>query len=144
MHKKTPQTRILPTGSIDESKLILVIIAAREMGKWVFVRHRDRHTWEMPAGHIEVGENAEEAAGRELREETGTRNATLEHLCDYQVTVKGKTESGRLYGAEVLERGTLLEHEIGEVRLASSLPSSLTYPEVQSILFEHAKELLRS
>jgi len=141
---QTAHTRILPTESIDESKLIYVVIAAREMGKWIFVRHRDRSTWEMPAGHIEKGESAKEAAIRELQEETGARNATLQALCDYQVTVKGKTGSGRLYGAEILDRTSILEHEIVEVRLSSGLPSSLTYPEVQSMLFEHAKELLRS
>lgn len=141
---QAPLTRILPIESIDESKLIYVVIAAREMGKWVFVRHRDRSTWEMPAGHIEKGESAKDTASRELQEETGAGNATLQSLCDYQVTVNGKTESGRLYGAEILDRASILEHEIGEVRLSSGLPSSLTYPEVQSMLFEHAKELLRS
>lgn len=137
-------TQILPPASIEESKLIYVVIAAIEKGKWVFVRHRDRSTWEMPAGHIEAGENADQAAERELQEETGATKSSLEHLCDYQVTVNEKTESGRLYVAEIHERESLLEYEIGEVRLASDLPSSLTYPKVQTVLFEHAKELLRS
>jgi 8-oxo-dGTP diphosphatase len=140
----TPLTRILPPASIEESKLFYVVIAAREKGKWVFVRHRDRSTWEMPAGHIEAGENADQAAEREMREETGATKFSLEYLCDYQVTVNEKTESGRLYVAEIHERESLLEYEIGEVRLASDLPSSLTYPKVQTVLFEHAKELLRS
>ncbi len=138
------QTLILPPNSIEESILLYVVIAAREKGMWIFVRHRDRTTWEMPAGHIEKGESAGQAALRELIEETGAVAPTLRHLCDYQVTAEGKTESGRLYSAVFRERNALLEHEIEEVRLASGLPSSLTYPEVQSVLFEHAKELLRS
>ena len=52
-------TRILPPGSIDESRLTYVVIAAREKEMWVFVRHRDRSTWEMPAGHIEKNESAD-------------------------------------------------------------------------------------
>jgi 8-oxo-dGTP diphosphatase len=138
------KTLILPPNSIEESILRYVVIAARERGLWVFVRHRDRTTWEMPAGHIEKGESADQAALRELIEETGAVAPTLRHLCDYQVTAEGKTGSGRLYSAVIRDRSTLLEHEIEEVWLASGLPDSLTYPEVQGMLFEHAKELLRS
>lgn len=137
-------TQILPPTSVDESKLTYVVIAARENGLWVFVRHKERLSWEMPAGHIEAGETAVEAAGRELQEETGAIKSSLKHLCDYQVTIEGTTEAGRLYGAEILIRESFLEYEIAEVRLSAGLPSSLTYPEVQSMLFEHAKELLRS
>lgn len=138
------QTRILDPESIDESNLTYVVLAAREDGKWVFVRHRDRSTWEMPAGHIEKDEPAHQAAHRELFEETGTVRSTLKHLCDYQVLSRGKTESGRLYSAEIHERKSELEHEIVELMLSTSLPSALTYPEVQSQLFQHAEALLRS
>ncbi|MFO7668481.1 MAG: NUDIX domain-containing protein [Bacteroidales bacterium] len=138
------QTLILPRNSIDESILRYVVIAARENDMWVFVRHRDRTTWEMPAGHIEKSESSGQAALRELIEETGAVAPTLKYICDYQVTAEGKTESGRLYNAFIHNRKTILEHEIAEVRLASDLPASLTYPEVQRVLFEHAKALLRS
>jgi len=129
---------------MDESSLTYVVIAAREKGKWVFVRHRERSSWEMPAGHIEKGESADQAAQRELNEETGAVNSSLNYLCDYKVNVAGKSESGRLYGAVIHKRKLTLEHEIVELRLDTDLPSPLTYPEVQSVLFQHAKELLRS
>ena len=138
------RTRILPAHSLDESELTYVVIAAREKGEWVFVRHGERSSWEMPAGHIEKGESADQAALRELREETGAMNSSLNYLCDYLVSVAGKSESGRLYGADILERKLTLEHEIVELRLGTELPSLLTYPEVQTVLFQHAKELLRS
>ncbi len=137
-------TQILPAYSINESKLTYVVIAAREREMWVFVRHRDRSTWEMPAGHIEMGESADQAAIRELSEETSAVNSTLNYLCDYQVSIEGKSEWGRLYSAEILNRSSILEHEIVELRLAPDLPDSLTYPEVQTVLFKQAKELLRS
>jgi 8-oxo-dGTP diphosphatase len=135
---------ILAPGSVEKSKLKYVVLAAREKGLWVFVRHRERISWEMPAGHIEKGESAEEAAFRELSEETGALDASLKHLCDYRVSVGGKTEAGRLYSAEIHSRKSTLEHEIEELQLADELPASLTYPEVQTLLFRHAKELLRS
>lgn len=137
-------TQILPAYSINESQLTYVVIAARESEMWVFVRHRDRSTWEMPAGHIEKGESADQAAIRELSEETSAISSILNYLCDYQVSIEGKSEWGRLYSAVILNRSSLLEHEIVELQLAPDLPASLTYPEVQTALFKHAKRLLRS
>ncbi len=137
-------TRILPPDSIEEDQLTYVVIAAREKEKWIFVRHQERSTWEMPAGHIEKGETADQAAKRELFEETGTVRSTLSYLCDYQVSVDGKTESGRLYFANILDRNAKLEYEIDELLFVSDLPASLTYPEVQGLLFQHANKLLRS
>jgi 8-oxo-dGTP diphosphatase len=140
----TVTTRILPPESVSEEKLTYVVIGARQEGLWIFVKHRQRMTWEMPAGHIEAGETPGQAALRELYEETGTIQSSLEYLCDYQVTVGSKTEYGRLYRAEVLEREAFLEHEIGEIQMGEVLPGKLTYPEVQTLLFEQVKQQLRS
>ncbi|MCL1983978.1 MAG: NUDIX domain-containing protein [Methanomassiliicoccaceae archaeon] len=40
-------------------------------GRFLMVYNPARKGWEMPGGHIENGENAEEAAGREFLEESG-------------------------------------------------------------------------
>lgn len=58
-------------NEISDDKLQIAVIAARYQGKWIFCRHKQRVTWEMPGGHKEQGETIEEAAKRELREETG-------------------------------------------------------------------------
>jgi 8-oxo-dGTP diphosphatase len=135
---------LLTPESIPETELTYVVIGARYRQQWVFVRHRERLTWEMPAGHIEEGETAFQAAIRELREETGTLRSSLRIICDYEVWVAQRRECGRLYAAEILEMEEGLDHEIAEVRLAHSLPSDLTYPEVQKVLFEQAQQELRS
>jgi len=124
--------------SIEAQKLNYVVMGARYQDKWIFVRHRQRTTWEMVSGHIEAGETADDAAVRELSEEAGVVNSSLKALCDYEVEVKGKKEYGRFYGVEVSELDPRLEHEIEELVLADSLPDALTYPEVHALLFQRA------
>ena len=133
-------TELLTPGSVDERRLTYVVIGARYRGRWLFVRHRERFTWEMPAGHIESGETAEDAAERELQEETGAMVYMLVHLCDYSVTTGRKTEYGRLYAADVEELEESLEFETEEVQLTDGLPSPLTYREVQTVLFNRAAD----
>jgi 8-oxo-dGTP diphosphatase len=131
----TPVTRFLPAGSVDDSELTYVVMGARYRGEWIFVRHRDRQSWELPAGHIEAGEQPDRAAVRELYEEAGVVESSMKVISDYQVTDGTSRGYGRLYYAEVLKIEALGDHEIGEIRFGTELPSLLTYPEVQTRLF---------
>lgn len=133
--------KLLVPSAISEPQLKYVVMGARYRDKWVFVRHRNRSTWEMPAGHIESGESADRAAVRELYEEAGVSDSTLEHVCDYSVQVGRKIEYGRCYAARInaLDAGDL-EHEIEKVDFFNHLPDQLTYPEVQTILFEKLRD----
>ena len=58
-----PVTRLLAPGSLEDSELTYVVMGARYRGQWIFVKHRERETWELPAGHIEPGESPDRAAG---------------------------------------------------------------------------------
>jgi 8-oxo-dGTP diphosphatase len=129
----------IPPGDVPESHLTYVVMGARYQGEWIFVRHKERVSWEMPAGHIEPGESADQAADRELYEEAGVVRSSREHICDYRVKVNDITEYGRLYGVEVEDLQPGLDHEIEELIFAHTLPMTLTYPEVQTLLFEKAK-----
>jgi len=131
----TPVTKLLPAGSLDDAELTYVVMGARYGEKWIFVRHRERKSWELPAGHIEPGEGPDRAAVRELYEEAGVVNSSLRIVSDYRVTDGGKSAYGRLYCADVKELEPLPEHEIEEIKLSDELPSHLTYPEVQTLLF---------
>ena len=55
----------------DSNKPSIVVIYAKYKGKIVMCRHEKRETWEIPGGHIEENETPEEAARREIYEETG-------------------------------------------------------------------------
>ena len=131
----SPITRVLPPGSVADPDLSYVILGARYRDKWIFVRHRERLSWELPAGHIEAGEDPDRAAERELYEETGALDANLTVISDYLVIDGNRKAFGRLYLAEVKKLGELPEHEIAEIRFSNQLPQQLTYPEVQAVLF---------
>ena len=51
-----------------DEQLRFAVILSRFEGKWVFCKHRDRDTLEVPGGRREPGEAILETARRELRE----------------------------------------------------------------------------
>ena len=49
---------------ISDELLIIAMIVAKYKGKRVYVRHKDRTTYEIPGGHREPNETIEECAKR--------------------------------------------------------------------------------
>jgi 8-oxo-dGTP diphosphatase len=128
---------------IPDNELTYVVVCSMTTeGKWVFVRHKERNTLEMPAGHIEKGESAIKAAHRELWEETGAIKYRITPINDYTITLKENTNSGRLYLSVIDEFGNLPEYEIAEIVLRRSLPKNLTYSEIQGYMFRIIKNYL--
>ncbi|MDP4091479.1 MAG: NUDIX domain-containing protein [Bacillota bacterium] len=128
---------------IEDSRLGFAVISAKYNGKWIFVRHKERETWEIPGGHRDDMEDIEETASRELFEETGSRDFKLHPICIYSVDRDGVESFGQLFYAEVASLGELPDSEIGEVRLFSNIPEDLTYPLIQPFLFERTLAFLR-
>ena len=50
--------------SIANDRLKFAVIAARYQGKWIFCRHKQRDTYEIPGGHREPGEDINDTARR--------------------------------------------------------------------------------
>ena len=60
--------------------------------------------WEIPAGHIEVGEDPESCARRELEEETGFRAGKVDRLFEAYLSPGSSTELMQFYLATRLEK----------------------------------------
>jgi 8-oxo-dGTP diphosphatase len=130
------EVKIYDPSFEPDSAITYSIISARYKGRWMFVRHQDHSTWEIPGGHIEMGESSDDAARRELMEETGALRFDIDCVATYSVTKNGVTGYGRLYVAEVFEMGPVPDNEeIAEVILLDNLPGILTYPDIQPTLF---------
>ena len=126
-------------------KFIYSVVTARYNDKWVFVRHHERSTFEIPGGHIENDETPFEAAKRELMEETGALKFTLDCVATYSVTIDSETRYGKLYFAEIFEIGDIPDvSEIEEITFLNNLPDPVTYPEIQPHLFKKVMDYIKN
>jgi 8-oxo-dGTP diphosphatase len=123
-------------GSVNDKELKFAVISAFYEGKWLFVKHKERNSWEIPGGHRELGEIIDETAKRELFEETGCIEVDLTPICDYSMDDYNNKIFGRLYFGRIMEFGQLPISEIDEVKLFDNLPNNLTYLKIQPLLFE--------
>ena len=127
---------------VEDSLLRFAVIAAHSGDNWVFCRHRLRQTWELPGGHREPGEAIDDAARRELYEETGAREYRLYPISAYAAGDEAGESFGMLYFAEISAFGPLPEMEIAEVVLGKAVPGEWTYADIQPFLLKRMEEWL--
>ncbi len=123
-------------GQVELSRVICV---ARYNNKWVFCKHKQRDTWEIPGGHVEQGEDWQTAAKRELFEETGTTQATFTPVGLYAIS-----KYGLVCFAEIQSLGELPESEIEKIGFFDSLPDNLTYPDSHTIMWDMVQNYLNN
>ena len=130
---------------VDDSLLQFAVIISKTEGKWVFCKHRERETYEVPGGHREPDESIVDTAKRELHEETGAVEFTIEPVCVYSVTGKNRVNDtgqemfGMLFYAEITKFENELHSEMEKVFTSDVLPTEWTYPLIQPKLIEEAK-----
>jgi 8-oxo-dGTP diphosphatase len=106
----------------------------------VAVVHRPKYDdWSLPKGKLDPGESFEQAALREVEEETGIRARLLEPLEEVRYEDnKGRPKLVRYWAMEVAEDlGFSADDEVDELRW-------LEPPEALELLsYEHDRELVR-
>lgn len=130
---------------VDDRLLRFAVIISKTNGKWVFCKHKERDTYEVPGGHREAGESIFETAKRELKEETGAIDFDIKPICTY--SVKGKTRVneniddetyGMLYIADIHSFGEI-HSEMEKIVVVDNLVENWTYPLIQPKLIEEAQ-----
>ena len=123
---------------VDDKLLKFAVILSRTQGKWVFCKHRERTTYEIPGGHREPGETIRETAERELREETGAVEFDMEQVGVYSVKTEESETFGMLFVADIFSFEDI-HSEIESILITEDLVEQWTYPLIQPKLLEEAR-----
>ncbi|MCH1625418.1 RNA deprotection pyrophosphohydrolase [Fredinandcohnia quinoae] len=119
-----------------------VWVLCKLQNQWLLTNHRERGL-EFPGGKVEDGETPEEAAIREVSEETGGKIKNLQYIGQYKVFGKGKTIVKNIYYAvidELLPQSTYYETK-GPV-LLTTIPL-VTIPKDRKYSFIMKDDVLR-
>lgn len=123
--------------------LRFAVIVSKFQDKWIFCKHRERDTYELPGGHREENENILDTAKRELHEETGATVFSIQKVCVYSVIGmdNGSDEEtfGMLYYADIKELDKELHSEIEKIILLDGPPTELTYPLIHPLLIKECQ-----
>ncbi len=131
---------------VADELLKFAVIISKTNGKWVFCKHKERDTYEVPGGHREGNETILETAKRELKEETGAFDFSVSPICVYSVTGKNKVNEtgeetyGMLCFADIKSFENELHSEMEKVLITDTLVENWTYPLIQPKLIEEAKQ----
>ena len=140
-------TKVRFYDHVDDQKLKFAVIITKSNGQWVFCKHKERNTLEVPGGHREPGEDILTTAKRELYEETGAVDFSIEPICVYSVTASwnydGQETFGMLFYADVKTFEKDLHSEIERIVIQDKLPTAWTYPDIQPYLIEEVQKRMK-
>lgn len=118
-----------------------VLVVCRFYEQWLLTKHKTRG-WEFPGGKKEEGETLEEAAIREVEEETGASLKFLHFIGEYEVTNAKETFVKRVYYADVesLEEKSQFFETDGPVLIGGDLLSLRTQDQYSFIMKDSVME----
>jgi 2,3-bisphosphoglycerate-dependent phosphoglycerate mutase len=149
-----PITVFYPVNSFAVYGYTVVFARVAVEGKqqWLFARHCERTTWDIPGGRVEPGETALECAKRELYEETGAAAVHIRPVFDFTAhfpnAPRDSIKAGQVFLAEVTAFGDIPEgSEMAEARAFPGLPGDggpgfMTYPQAHVLLYEEMQRWL--
>lgn len=120
------------------------VIFRKEKGKiYYLLLHYEARHWDLPKGHIEKGEKPEEAAKREVEEETGIKD--IEFTSGFKETIKYfyKRDGRNFFKIVVF---FLAETKVKKIKISYEHSGFkwLPYEEaIKQLTFKNAKEILR-
>ncbi|MBM3704569.1 MAG: NUDIX hydrolase [Actinobacteria bacterium] len=120
----------------------LVVDKSGELGLLIGrIDKRGRMLWSLPKGHIESGESPEEAALREVREETGIKSSITRSLgvIDFWFMAEGKRIHKTVHHFLFAEKSGKLEAQVSEVDDVKWFPldeiaKTLAYPDERKLI----------
>lgn len=113
-----------------------VWVVCRYEDQWLLTEHSDRG-YEFPGGKVEKNETADEAAIREVKEETGGIVKKLTYLGQYKVQGKEKVIVKNIYFAtiEILEKQQQYFETFGPI-LLENIPKNIKYDKKYSFIMK--------
>lgn len=130
-----------PPGALKGYRF--VVIFAMYNGKLLYCRHKERDCFETAGGHIEHGEAPLDAAKRELWEETGALEYTIEPMFDYYVRKPLEFSNGQAFFANINKLGEPpAEFEMAETMSFDTIPDKMRFPEILPSLYKKTMEWL--
>jgi ADP-ribose pyrophosphatase len=106
-------------GVIHFKNHAVAVVPYREGKIWLVGQFRfplDQYSWEVPEGGAPHGEALEEAARRELREETGLEARSLTRILTMHLSNSVTDEAGTIFLATGLRSGVAAPEETEELR----------------------------
>lgn len=154
--KLPDETEITYYSEHREKSSVGVVVRRNNGTEYLLNRqHRflvDRFCWEIPAGNIDAGETPEQAAAREVLEETGYKVGSLEHIYTFNPTIGTSDEMFEVFLAddpekmtkhfdnnEIVEHRWFSEAEIRQMFADNEICDALTLVPIMHLLLRQEK-----